>query len=67
MTVKNKIIKFLLRNFCKRRAMGPKTRIFRPTENENFCGRLFSSADLQNRLNSVGVGGSTSLLRHRNY
>ena len=39
------------RNFCgeicKRRAMGPKTRKFRPTEIAKFCGRLFSSADLQ--------------------
>ena len=41
MTVRSKKLKFLWRIFCKRRAMGPKTRKFRPTEIAYFCGRLF--------------------------
>ena len=44
---KQKTKKVLWRNFCKRRAMGPKTRKFRPTEIAYFCGRLFFSVDLQ--------------------
>ena len=46
-TVKDEKMKFPSRIFCKRRAMGPKTRKFCPTENAIFCGRLFSSAHLQ--------------------
>ena len=65
---KNKKMKFLWRIFCKRRAMGPKTRKFRLTKIAKFCERLFFSADLQNFgefwLNSVSV--SKSILRHRN-
>ena len=45
--VENEKMKFLRRIFLKRRAMGPKTRKFHPTEIANYCGRLFSSADLQ--------------------
>ena len=44
---KKQKMKFLWRTFCKRRAMGPKTRKLRPIANANFCRRLFSSADLQ--------------------
>ena len=40
----SRLPKFLWRS-C--RAMGPKTRKFRPMEIAKFCGRLFSSADLQ--------------------
>ena len=47
MTVKNEKNENSVVKFCERRATGPKTRKFRPTEIENFCGRLFSSADLQ--------------------
>ena len=44
---KQKIVKFLGQKFCKRRAVGPKTRKFCPTETATFCARLFSSAHLQ--------------------
>ena len=47
--VKNRKMKFLWRSFCKHRAMGPKTRKFRPTEIAKFCGRLFSCAVHRNK------------------
>ena len=54
---KKKKMKFLWRNFCKRRAMGPKTRKFHPTDIAKFCGRLFSSADLQKLGRILWVAG----------